>query len=204
MTGLRHRWTQGIALGIGLLVAGGCAANGAVVNFDLQAVQPSAATASKSSEGLSVAVAAFEDARSEKSRLGVRHHLWGEDTTFNVPGGKTGEIVAKVMTDYLKRKGWRTDGSPDVTLSGKVLDFSVNAQSKFGSTEITVKTKVAIQAVNNADGSIVRMTLNGDGSQKVFWFDPEDAQELASEVLSDSLDKLVMNTKVENKLLRLK
>ena len=47
VTGLRHRyrWTQGIAFGIGLLVAGGCASNGAVVNFDLQAVQSPAATA---------------------------------------------------------------------------------------------------------------------------------------------------------------
>jgi len=198
VTGFMGRWKQGLVLGVGLLMAG-CAANGSVVNLDLQAVK-----VEKAGEGLSVAVAAFEDARGEKGRLGVRRHLWDGETTFNVPGGKAGDMVAKVAADYLKRKGWRTEGAPDVMLSGKVLDFSVNAQSKFGSTEITVKTKVAVEAVNKADGSVVRMTLNGGGSQKVFWFEPEDVQELASEVLSESFDKLVMNTKVENKLLRLK
>ena len=48
------------------------------------------------------------------------------------------------------------------------------------------------------------MTLNGAGTESVFWFDPEDAQGLMNEVLIASLEKLVVNTKVENNLLRLK
>ncbi len=57
-----------------------------------------------------------------------------------------------------------------------------------------------------ADGSIVRMTLNGTGSQTVFWFwyEPEDAQRLISEVLSESFGKLVVDTRIEGNLLRLK
>ena len=55
-----------------------------------------------------------------------------------------------------------------------------------------------------ADGSIVRMTLNGTGSQTVFWYEPEDAQRLISEVLSESIGKLVADTRVEGSLLRLK
>ncbi|MBI5410600.1 MAG: hypothetical protein HZA21_01260 [Nitrospirae bacterium] len=187
---------------VGLLALAGCATKGAV-NLDLQVVQPAEAK-SKKVDGLIVTVASFEDSRPEKSRLGVRRHLWGGETTFDVPGGKPGDVVAKVLTDYLKRKGWRVDGSPDVSFSGKLLNLSVNAESHFGQTDITVKSKMVVEGTNKADGSIVRMTLNGDGTQKVFWFDPEDAQELASEVLSDSLEKLLANTKVENNLLRLK
>jgi hypothetical protein len=189
-------------LAAGLLALAGCATKGAV-NLDLQAVQ-SAEAKSKKADGLTVTVASFEDSRPEKSRLGVRRHFWGGETTFNVPGGKPGDVVAKVLTDYFKRNGWRVDGSPDVSFSGKLLNLSVNAESHFGQTEITVKSKMVVEGTNKADGSIVRMTLNGDGMQKVFWFDPEDAQELASEVLSDSLEKLLANTKVENNLLRLK
>ncbi|MBI3806510.1 MAG: hypothetical protein HY281_03200 [Nitrospirae bacterium] len=190
-------------LGIGLMILAGCVTKG-TVNLDVQAVPPIGGMAIKKVDGLTITVTAFEDARQEKSGLGVRHHLWGGETTFNVPGGKPGDVVAKVMTDYLTRKGWRVNGSPDVTFSGKVLDFSVNAESKLGSTEITVKTKVIVQALNKADGSLIRMTINGDGRQRVFWFEPEDAQELAGEVLSNSLEKFVLNTKLEKNLLRLK
>ncbi|MGH7427751.1 MAG: hypothetical protein ACREJ4_05265, partial [Candidatus Methylomirabilaceae bacterium] len=76
--------------------------------------------------------------------------------------------------------------------------------SRVFSTKITATTKMAIQARNTADGSVVRMTLSGEGSQNVFWFDPEDAQRLINDILTDSLEKLLTNTKVENNLLRLK
>jgi len=198
-----QRQTYLAVLTVALLALAGCATKGAV-NLDLQAVPSSSEAPQKKADSLTGTVASFEDARPEKDRLGVRHHLWGGETTFNVPGGKPGDVVAKVMADYLKRKGWRVEGSPDVTFSGKLLNLSVNAESRFAHTEITVRTKLVVEGTNKADGSIVRMTLNGDGMQKVFWFDPEDAQELASEVLTDSLDKLLMNTKVDNNLLRLK
>ena len=63
---------------------------------------------------------------------------------------------------------------------------------------------MAIQAKNTADDSVVRMTLNGEGSQSVFWFEPEDAQSLLNVILTDSLEKLLTTTKVENNVLRLK
>jgi len=70
-------------------------------------------------------------------------------------------------------------------------------------TEISSKSKIVVQALNRADKSSVRMTLNGAGTESVFWFDPEDAQGLMNEVLTASLEKLVANTKFENSLLRL-
>jgi hypothetical protein len=48
------------------------------------------------------------------------------------------------------------------------------------------------------------MTLNGSGNDEVFWFDPEDAQGLLNDVLTDSFGKLVQDTTIENKQLRLK
>ncbi|MBI4400639.1 MAG: hypothetical protein HY581_03275 [Nitrospirae bacterium] len=203
-----------LAFSIGLMVLAGCATKGQVIHLDIRPIQPASEVTAGKGAGLSAAVATFEDARPEKSRLGVHHHFWGGETYFNVPGGKPGDVVSRAVADYLTHKGWRTagakadeaaaSGGPDVTFSGKLLNFSVDAESKFGRTEITVKTKVVIEGLNAADGSIVRMTLNGDGSQGVFWFEPEDVQDLVNAVLSESLEKLVLSTKVENKLLRLK
>ncbi len=48
------------------------------------------------------------------------------------------------------------------------------------------------------------MTLDGAGSDRVFWFEPEDAQAVLNDELTQSFDKLVQNTKVDNRLLRLK
>jgi hypothetical protein len=199
------------AFGVGLIALAGCAGKGEVVTLDIQATPPATEAMAKTSDGLRVAVAAFEDARPETKRLGTRTHLWGGETYFDVPGGKPTEVVAPLIAEYLKQKGWRAEvvkaagaGSPNVMLTGKLLDFSVNAKSRVFSTKITATTKMAIQAKNTADGSVVRMTLNGEGSQTVFWFEPDDAQSLMSDILTDSLEKLLTNTKVENNLLRLK
>lgn len=203
-----------LASGLGLLVLAGCAGQGEVIPLQVRASDQAGQAMAKEGSGPSVAVMAFEDSRAEKNRLGTRTHLWGGESYFNVPGGKPGEVVAQVVADYLKRKGWRAmmvkpggsgvDSSADVTLSGKLLDLSVDAKSKFFQTEISSKSKLVVQALNKADGSTVRMTLNGAGTESVFWFDEEDAQELMNEVLTASLEKLIANTKVEDNLLRLK
>ena len=161
-----------------------------------------------------VVVTAFEDSRPEKNRLGTRTHFLGGESYFNLLGGKpVAEVAAQAVADYLKMKGWRAElvkpggsgaeSNAEVTLSGKLLDLSVDAKGKFLQTEISSKIKIVVQALNRADGSTVRMTLNGAGTESVFWFDPEDAQGLVNEVLIASLEKLVGNTKVENDLLRL-
>lgn len=188
----------------GLMFFTGCSSTGKTVTLNVQAAQPAAAASAKKADTLTVTVTDFEDVRPDKSRIGVRRHLWGGETTFNVPGGKPGEVVSKILADYFKRRGWPISGNPDVTFSGKVLDFSADADSKIFNTEISVRTKVVVQALNSADGSIVRMTLSGDGSQRVFWFDPEDVQGLVSEVLTASLDKLMESTRVEGQTLRLR
>ncbi len=62
---------------------------------------------------------------------------------------------------------------------------------------------LAIQAKNLSDDSIVRMTLNGAGSEDVFWFDRKDLEKVVNEVLTDSFSKLGQDTTVVNRMLRL-
>jgi uncharacterized lipoprotein YajG len=112
------------------------------------------------------------------------------------------------LTDYLTAKGWNvlkqsSAERADVVLTGKLLELSVQAKSRVGLTEMRTKTKVAIQAKNLSDDSIVRMTLNGTGSEDVFWFDREDLEKVVNEVLADSFSKLVQDTTVVNRMLRL-
>lgn len=195
----------------------GCAGTGKVVDLEIRAIPSGAGTEVRSGETgkeLKIGVSPFEDARSDKSRLGTRTHLGGGVTHFNVAGGKAGEAVAQVVADFLGHKGWRVwvrkpgvtepAGGPDVTLSGQVLEFSANAKSRFFSTRIDVKTRVSLRAVNAADGSTTRMTLEGSRMQSVFWFSEEDVQTLVNEVLRDSLEKLIADTRVEGRLLKLK
>ncbi len=202
---------------LGLTVLTGCGAKGEVVMLDLHAVPPAGQANMQESDGLRVAVVPFQDARAETEPLGTRAHLWGGKSSFDIEGGEPGAVVARVIADYLQHQGWRAmamepsqvagrafNGQPDVKLSGNVLALSVHATSTIGSTEIKVATKLDVEAENMADGSIVRMTLNGTGSQTVFWYEPEDAQRLISEVLSESIGKLVADTRVEGNLLRLK
>lgn len=194
---------------IGLAATIGCAGTGEVIPLQLHAVPAADATARKQADALRVAIGAFEDGRTYQTGLGVRTHLWGGVSYFDVPGSKPADAVAQALAEYLATKGWQvikagSGDATDVTIAGKIQELFVHAKSRVGFTEITTKTKLAIQATNNADGSVVRMTLNGAGSEDVFWFDPEDVQTVLNEVLADSFAKLMQDTTVVNRTLRLK
>lgn len=196
------------AVAVAGLWLAGCAGKGESMAVDLRAAVPAPPSGGPSDQ-LTVAVAAFDDTALPKGRLGSRSHLWGGTSYFDLAGGRPGEVIARVVANTLKQRGWRvqeagTDGTAQVTISGKILELSVNAKSSFGSTDIRAVSKLAVEAVNHADGSKVRMTVGGEGSQSVFWFEPEDAQGLLSETVAGSLNKLITNTKVEDGLLRLK
>ena len=210
-----NRHMRTIITGIGLLVLTACAGAGEVAMLNLHAVPPADAPKVQLPADTIVVVGDFEDARPDKQRVGARTHRGGGETVFNVPGGKLGEAVAQVVTDYLKKRGWQVqsgkpapgtgpDNGPHVTISGKVLELFVNAASSFGSTQITSSSKTVLEAVNAEDGSIVRMTVAGSGAQTVAAFYPKDAEELLSEVLSESLEKFVAETKIEKKILSIK
>lgn len=195
--------------GIGLVTLVGCVGTGDVIPLQLHMMAAAGNDKTmKPAEPLKVAIGVFEDERSFRTGLGVRTHLWGGVSYFDVPGSNPAETVAHLLADYLTAKGWNAlkpgnTEHADVVLTGKILELSAHAKSRVGFTEMTTKTKLAIQAKNSSDDSIVRMTLNGAGSEDVFWFDPEDMQEVVSEVLADSFSKLTQDTTVVNRMLRL-
>lgn len=195
---------------VSLVALAGCAVRGEVIPLQIHPIVTGSEGVAKQRAAVRVAMGSVEDGRSHKTGLGVRTHLWGGVSYFDVPGVNPADVVAQALTDYLTAKGWQVtkrgagDNGADVVLTGKILDFSVHAKSRVGYTEVTTKTKLALQAQNLADGSTIRMTLNGSGGDDIFWFDPEDAQALVNDVLTDSFGKLVQDTTVENKQLRLK
>ena len=205
-TGLRSV----ILLVMGLTAVAGCAGTGETVRLSLKPV----GTPASQGSGEKILVVPFEDQRPTQERLGVRTHLWGGFTYFDVTGGKPGEAVAQAVADHLKKTGrpaWYgspggggPDGTADVTLTGQVRELSADAKSRFGSTAITVKFHVTLQAVNAADGSTTRMTLEGSRDDAVFWFMPKDVEKLLNEAVSESLEKLLADVKVEGRSWRLK
>jgi hypothetical protein len=189
-----------------------CAGKGKVVIVEIPVKQPAVIDTSSISDGLRVAVEPFEDARPQNSRLGVRSDLWGGESYFDVPSGSSSEAAAQALVDFLNSKGWNAhvvragvgSQAADLTISGQVLALSVDAKSRVGSTKLMTGSKIVIRALNHADGSVVRMTLNGTGSDSVFWFAPEDAQQLVNDVLNDSFNQLLHSTKVEGHVVRLR
>ena len=194
---------------VSLIALAGCAGTGEVIPLQIHPIMTQSERVEKQGATVRVAVGSFEDGRSYKTGLGVRTHLWGGVSYFDVPGGNPADMAAQALTEYLTAKGWQVtkrgavNNGADVVLTGKILDLSVHAKSRIGFTEVTTKSKLALQAQNVADGSTIRMTLNGSGGDDIFWFDPEDAQTLVNDVLTDSFSKLLQDTKIENKQLRL-
>jgi hypothetical protein len=194
---------------IGLVTIIGCAGTGEVIPIHLRATPAAAEKAAAPSSPLRVAIGAFEDGRQHQTGLGVRTHIWGGVSYFDVPGSTLTDAVAHALTEYLTAKGWRvvkpgnSEGA-DVVIAGKLQEFIVHAKSRVGFTEITAKTKFALQATNSADGSVVRMVLHGSGAEDVFWFDADDVEDVINEVLTDSFSKLTQDTAVVNRMFRLK
>ncbi len=204
---MRHAMVS-MAWFAGLWVLAGCAGSGQVIPIHIHPLETGLEKSAPA--GLRVAVKPFEDGRSHTTHLGQRSHLWGGVTYFNVPGDGPGDAVAKALVEHLNRKGWqaemaKADGAAaDVIFDGTILDLNANAKSGVGSTKITTDMKVGLQAQNAKDGSAVRMTLTGSGSDRVFWFEPEDVQKLVNDVMTDSFEKVLKDTKIENGTLRLK
>ena len=80
----RQRLGVGIALTAGLLMGAGCGGTGKTFYLDLQ--QKHTAAQYQEPEPVRIVIEPFEDRRLEKSRLGLRTHLWGGVTYFNVAG----------------------------------------------------------------------------------------------------------------------
>ncbi|GKS57118.1 hypothetical protein YTPLAS18_06450 [Nitrospira sp.] len=208
----------GRRLGVGAVVAsamlwlGGCAGSNEIVNLDLH-VRPMPQEVA-ADETVKIVVEAFQDERPDQSRLGLRTHVGGGATHFNVPGGKPGEAVAEALADYLRHKGWQVgvkkpgltaaEGRTDILLSGSIRELWATAKSRFFSTKLAVKSSIVVKATNAADGSSTSITLDGAATDSVWFFTPAKLQDLTNSVLKDSFHKLMIDSRIENRSWRLR
>jgi hypothetical protein len=208
--------TQHLALSTVLLLSA-CIGRGEVVTLDVHALRPPG-RAGVDMQDVTVLVSNFEDTRPERCRLGMRTHFWGGQSFYKMEGSKPGEVVPKAMVDYLRAKGWRAEtlraeavkvrtagpGEKDVIISGRILDFAIDVQGGFLHTDVSAKARIAVQAVNAVDGSQTRITLRGAGSHRVIWFTDADAEHLMNDVLTETVQKFLVETSLEEKAVRLK
>ena len=199
--------------GMGLLAiifVTGCAGTGERIDLKV----PTASGADKTVAAISsatVAIQPFEDQRFDRSHLGTRLHLWGGESHFSFPSGTLGEATAQAFADHLKGKGWNAtvalgNGAfgADITVTGTLVDLGVDAKSGIGQTILNAKSRMVVQVTNHADGSQVREILTSAGTNQVFWFNPEDAQELLNELFNKNFEKFVTDTKLDGKILKLR
>jgi hypothetical protein len=61
-----------------------------------------------------------------------------------------------------------------------------------------------VRVANHGDESAIQERVLGSVGDQVFWFDPDDAQQLVNEVLERNIEKFLTDTKVEGKTVKLK
>ncbi|NOT21383.1 MAG: hypothetical protein HOP22_01465 [Nitrospiraceae bacterium] len=204
-----------IALTAGLLMGAGCVGTGKTFYLDLQ--QKQAAAPYMEPEPVRIVIESFEDRRLENNWLGIRTHLWGGVSYFNVVGERPGDAVAQALADRLKTRGWKgrawmarvassrgvaNQGDADIVISGQLIDFSANAKSRFFSTVVNTSSKVVITAKNMGDQSSTTRSIEGAQRDTVIWFGEADVQQLLAATLKDSIDRYLADTTIEQKALR--
>jgi hypothetical protein len=187
----------------------GCVAKGERINVAIPGKVTSAAAAS--SDGPRIAVLPFDDKRANQMHLGQRAHLWGGTSYFDLSNGTVSKASSQALVDYLNQQGWRaslarTQGSEgaDVTILGTIYDLSIDATSGVMHTDLSAKNTLAFQITNHSDNSIVMERVSGAGTDQVFWFEPQDAQALTTELFESNFQKFVNDVRIDGRTIRLK
>jgi len=211
----RGRLGVGIVLAACLLMGAGCGGTGKTFYLDLQ--QKQAVAQFMEPEPVRIVIESFEDRRLEKNRLGLRTHLWGGVSYFNVAGERPGDVIAQALVDRLKTRGWKdrawtvrvaSSGAvknlndADIVISGQLLDFSANAKSRLFSTVVNTSSKLMITARNIGDQSATVRNIEGAERDTVVWFSEDDVQQLLATTLKDCIDRYLTDTTIEHKTLR--
>ena len=190
----------------------GCGGTGRTFYLDLQQKAPPAQYVEP--EALKIVVEPFEDRRVDNTRLGVRTHLWGGVTYFQVAGERPGDVMAQALVDRLKTRGWRdrawnvrmvpagSTTDADIVISGQILDLSANAKSRLFSTVLTASLKMVITARNVGDRTTTMRSVEGAQHDTVVWFSDNDIQELTATTLRDGIDRFIVDTTIEQRALR--
>jgi len=209
---LLMRTSAGILLSVGLMAASGCGGTGETVYFDV--VPKPKPGPLVEGDPVMVVIQPFEDRRVEKNRVGVRTHLWGGVTNFNVAGDKPGEVYAQALAEQLRARGWQnhswnvrvapagTVPDADIVISGQIFEFTANAKSRLFSTFLTSSNRLTISAQNKVDGSSTSRSLEGSQTDTVFWFGDEDVQRLLTATIKDTIERYISDTTISQRALR--
>jgi hypothetical protein len=205
----------GIVVTTTLIMGAGCGGTGKTYYLNLQ--QKQTAAQFMEPETVRIVIEPFEDRRLERSRLGLRTHLWGGVTYFNVMGERAGDVIAQALADRLKTRGWKDRpwtvqvassgvvtnlNDTDIVIGGQVLDFSANAKSRLFSTVVTTSSKLVVVARNIGDKSSTTRNIEGAQRDTVVWFSEDDVQQLLADTLRDDIDRYLAETMIEQKALR--
>ena len=211
----RGRLGVGIVLAASLLMGAGCGGTGKTFYLDLQ--QKQAAAQYMEPEPVRIVIESFEDRRLEKNWLGLRTHLWGGVTYFDVAGERPGDVITQALADRLKTRGWKdrawtvqvaSSGAvanlndADIVISGQILDFSANAKSRVFSTVLSTSSKMVITARNLGDQSTTIRNVEGAQRDTVVWYSEDDMQQMLAATLKDGIDRYLADTMIEQKALR--
>ena len=202
----------GVVLSGWLMILAGCGGSGQTRHFDVLPQQQPVQQAEP--EGLKIVIEPFEDRRAEKNRIGMRTHLWGGTTNFNVQGEKPGDVYAQALADRLRASGWLNRSwdvrvapagsmpNADIVISGQIFEFAANAKSRMFSTYLTTSNKLTITARNTVDHSSTARSLESAQSDTVVWFSEDDVKRLLTATIKDSLDRYLADTTVSQRAVR--
>ena len=201
-----------VLFGVGLMLSASCGGSGQTVHFDV--LPPQQPVQQAEPEAVKIVIEPFEDRRADKHRIGMRTHLWGGVTNFNVTGEKPGEVYAQALADRLRGSGWLdrswdvrvapagSTPNADIVISGQIFEFSANAKSRMFSTYLTTSNKLTISARNNVDHSSTSRSLESAQSDTVVWFSEEDVERLVVATIKDTIDRYLADTTISQRALR--
>jgi hypothetical protein len=194
------------------MISGGCGGSGQTAHIDV--LPPQQPVQQAEPEGVKIVIEPFEDRRADKRRIGMRTHLWGGVTNFDVPGEKPGDVYAQALADRLRGSGWLDRSwdvrvapagsmpNADIVISGQLFEFAANAKSRMFSTYITTSNKLTITARNNADRSITSRSLESAQSDTVVWFSDDDVQRLMTATIKETIDRYLADTTISQRAVR--
>ena len=201
-----------VLFGVVLMCSVGCGGSGQNVHFDV--LPPQQPVQQAEPEGVKIVIEPFEDRRADRHRIGMRTHLWGGVTNFNVTGEKPGDVYAQALADRLRGSGWLDRSwdvrvapagsapNADIVISGQIFEFSANAKSRMFSTYLTTSNKLTISARNNVDHSSTSRSLESAQSDTVVWFSEDDVQRLMVATIKDTIDRYLADTTISQRALR--
>ena len=201
-----------LVLLVGFVALAACGGSGQTLHFDV--LPPQQPVQQAEPEGLKIVIEPFEDRRADKQRIGMRTHLWGGLTYFNVVGEKPGELYANALADRLRAAGWLNRSwdvrvapagsmpNADIVISGQIFEFAANAKSRMFSTYLTTSNKLTITARNNGDRSATSRSLEGVQTDTVVWFSEDDVKRLMTATIQDTLDRYLADTTVSQRAVR--